>query len=54
MPDGDDLLEKQRDFALSLAEGGRHEIMAAWAHSKAGRHAQAARVYSDLVAKGAL
>lgn len=54
VPDGDELLEKQRNIALSLTEDGRHEIQSARAHSKAGRYADAAQIYSGLMAKGAL
>lgn len=54
LPEGDDILENQRRFALSLAEKGRHEILSARNHSKAGRHEQACRVYHDLLAKDAL
>lgn len=54
VPDADELLEKQRNFVLSLAEDGRHEILAARAHSKAGRYEEAARIYTDLMAKSAL
>lgn len=54
VPEGDDILENQRRFALSLAEKGRHEILSARNHSKAGRHEQACRVYHDLLAKDGL
>lgn len=54
VPEGDDILENQRRFALSLADKGRHEILAARNHSKAGRHEQACSVYRDLLAKDAL
>lgn len=54
VPEGDDILESQRRFALSLAEKGRHEILSARNHSKAGRHEQACRVYYDLLAKDGL
>lgn len=54
LADGDDILEKQRRFALSLAEEGRRNIFSAQAHSKAGRHKQACDLYYDLLARGAL
>lgn len=54
LPAGDDILENQRRFALSLAEKGRHEILSARNHSKAGRHEQACRLYHDLLARDAL
>ena len=54
LPAGDDILENQRLFALSLAENGRHEILSARNHSKAGRHEQACRLYHELLARDAL
>ncbi|WP_417419518.1 DUF7017 domain-containing protein [Hoeflea sp.] len=54
LPEGDDILEKQRRFALSLAQEGRHEILSARNHSKAGHYAKACQIYRDLLARDAL
>ena len=54
VPEGDDILEQQRRFALSLAENGRHEILAARNLSKTGQHDKACRIYQDLYTRGAL
>jgi hypothetical protein len=54
LPEEDDILENQRRFALSLAEKGRHEILSARNHSKAGRHKEACYLYHDLFARDAL
>ena len=54
VPEGDDILEQQRRFALSLAEKGRHEILSARNLSKAGQHDKACRIYQDLHTRGAL
>ena len=51
VPDGDEVLEEQRELALSMAD---QQIGVARSHSKAGRHFQAVRTYREIVAKGQL
>lgn len=54
VPEGDEILEKQRRFALSLAEEGRRDILTAQAHSKAERYEKSCHLYYELFAMDAL
>lgn len=54
VPPDDDLLTKQRGYALSLLQEGAKDLQKARALSRDGEHRQAVRIYAEVFERGAL
>ncbi|WP_426038010.1 tetratricopeptide repeat protein [Brevundimonas sp. DC300-4] len=54
VPPDDDLLMKQRGYALSLLQEGAKDLQKARALSREGEHRQAVRIYVEVFERGAL
>ncbi|TXR47499.1 DUF7017 domain-containing protein [Phyllobacterium endophyticum] len=54
VPAGDDLLEKQRKYALSISQGDRRAVRTARSLGKEGKHDQAVRAFAEILQQGSL